>query len=501
MYVVVRQFWISDDAFITFRVLNNLHEGFGARFNIHERVQVYTHPLWFLLLAAGNLSLNSPIVSSVVLSVSCIALTWYVAVLSLRRHHTETALALGGFLGLLLSSKAFVDYTSSGLETPLSYFLVGVLVALTFSEKCRVQQVLFLSALLILTRHDQALLVAPASVFLAYQVWKKSGTVAMLRKASPAVFVLACWHLFSLLYYGFLVPNTAYAKLNIPFARSDVLEQGWWYFQESWHFDPATLLLQVAALVVVFLRKSITGFLCMLGVVGYLGYVYWIGGDFMGGRFFAVPFCLSAFVFSLLVPARVLAGVGIVAALYSLTVVYQPGTSDVTTATSRPFFHGISDEKSFYAKTNMLFVCGIHGYEKHEFAIAGLREKERDEKIILTATLGMRSFVLDPHQSIFDTFAIASPFLARMPIVSGEYRPGHVERLVPKRFVPSELSGENRFQPGKRKELYKLLQTITQGPLLSIERLKAVVKIHLIDFGFMDLSEVSPPPQKLQLPM
>ena len=49
--VVLSQAWVSDDAFITFRVIDNFVNGYGLRWNVDERVEVYTHPLWMLLLA------------------------------------------------------------------------------------------------------------------------------------------------------------------------------------------------------------------------------------------------------------------------------------------------------------------------------------------------------------------------------------------------------------------------------------------------------------------
>ncbi|MDP7573157.1 MAG: hypothetical protein QF391_16270, partial [Myxococcota bacterium] len=44
--VVIAQAWVSDDAFITFRVIDNFVHGYGLRWNVDERVEVYTHPLW-----------------------------------------------------------------------------------------------------------------------------------------------------------------------------------------------------------------------------------------------------------------------------------------------------------------------------------------------------------------------------------------------------------------------------------------------------------------------
>src|SRR5919106_1295954 len=50
-YVFLANAWIGDDAYITFRVVDNFVNGYGLTFNPDERVQAYTHPLWMLLLS------------------------------------------------------------------------------------------------------------------------------------------------------------------------------------------------------------------------------------------------------------------------------------------------------------------------------------------------------------------------------------------------------------------------------------------------------------------
>ena len=51
LFVVIRTAWLSDDAYITFRVVENFVHGFGPVYNLGERVQAYTHPLWFFLIS------------------------------------------------------------------------------------------------------------------------------------------------------------------------------------------------------------------------------------------------------------------------------------------------------------------------------------------------------------------------------------------------------------------------------------------------------------------
>jgi arabinofuranosyltransferase len=51
LLLLLSALWMSDDAAITLRTVLNVVNGFGARFNLDERVQAYTHPLWFLLIS------------------------------------------------------------------------------------------------------------------------------------------------------------------------------------------------------------------------------------------------------------------------------------------------------------------------------------------------------------------------------------------------------------------------------------------------------------------
>src|SRR4029450_2783478 len=117
--VLVRTAWLSDDAYITFRTIDNFVNGYGLRWNVAERVQAYTHPLWMLLLSAVYVWTRqmylTAIVVSMVLSLAAVALLgWYYW----RRHVDPLLLSTG--LGILVLSRAFVDYSTSGLENPLT---------------------------------------------------------------------------------------------------------------------------------------------------------------------------------------------------------------------------------------------------------------------------------------------------------------------------------------------------------------------------------------------
>ena len=50
--VLVRTAWVCDDAYISFRVADNFVHGYGLRWNVDERVAVFTHPLWLFLFSS-----------------------------------------------------------------------------------------------------------------------------------------------------------------------------------------------------------------------------------------------------------------------------------------------------------------------------------------------------------------------------------------------------------------------------------------------------------------
>ena len=108
---VVHAAWLCDDAFITLRTVDNFVNGYGLRWNPSERVQSYTHPLWLFLVTLGYGATRVPAVGLLAPSFLCsAAFLWGV----LRA--TKDALLAGGLLLVLLSSKAFVEFSTSGLE-------------------------------------------------------------------------------------------------------------------------------------------------------------------------------------------------------------------------------------------------------------------------------------------------------------------------------------------------------------------------------------------------
>src|SRR6476659_2026752 len=72
--LVYRTAWMSDDAFISARTVYNVLHGYGLRWNVDERVQTFTHPLWMMALIAAHALTHEPFYSTLYLSLLVSAL-------------------------------------------------------------------------------------------------------------------------------------------------------------------------------------------------------------------------------------------------------------------------------------------------------------------------------------------------------------------------------------------------------------------------------------------
>jgi arabinofuranosyltransferase len=210
--VILQSAWISDDAYITLRTSDNWLNGYGLTWNAGERVQTYTHPLWMVLLSGVFLVVRNGYAAAMLLSL--IVSFTVIAVFLYEQSDDWAILLLGG--GVLLLSKAFVDYSTSGLENPLTHFFLLVFSIVLFRSEFPVsRRTLFTLALVAgcaaFNRFDTILFFLPAILYILSSHFKSARGIG-LTVLGFLPFIL--WEIFAVFYYGFPFPNTAYAKLN-----------------------------------------------------------------------------------------------------------------------------------------------------------------------------------------------------------------------------------------------------------------------------------------------
>lgn len=214
-----------DDGFIVLRYATHLLQGQGLVYNVGERVEGFSSPLWIALLGlVGGVSrlvwgpdpahlefLNRAL--GVAATAGCVVATF----LFVRRRFALPFVYQLGAAAAVLLSWPLIFWSGAGLEAPL-FALLLVLVAdrllgeAPFVGGRRVTTALLLSALAV-CRPEGALFVAAAGGV--------SCGVAVRGERRGAVSALACVGLVyaallgaRLAYYGALLPNTFHAKVG-----------------------------------------------------------------------------------------------------------------------------------------------------------------------------------------------------------------------------------------------------------------------------------------------
>ncbi len=468
---IARMAWLCDDAFITFRCVENLVHGQGPVWNVDERVQAYTHPLWFLLLSLLRFLTGECATTTMLLSITIAsaAAAWLV-------RGAGTAGTAAVLLVVLLGSRAWLDYATSGLETPLVALLLAALWAATTTAEppTRLRRTAVLTGLLALTRIDLLVLCAPLLLAAARgQPWRRSATTVLLGLAP-----FFAWLVFATVYYGSPFPVTASAKAfhhGVP--AGELMRCGLHYFVRCAEHDPLTVLTIAAATVLGLCRRGLRA--PSLALLAYNAYVVKVGGDYMFGRFL-----LPSFVVAVAMLGRLLAGAPRFAAplviVAALAATFVPGVPDVlqplpTAPPSRNIpADGLVSERDYYFLEHGLFspmrahyapgfvtdTLRSQGYQGHAIAVAG--------------AVGVQGFLGGDAVHIVDPWLL-DPSLMRLPIADPEvWRIGHYYRSIPEGYLETLATGENRMRDPGFARFHAAMWTVRTAPVWSAPRWQAL---------------------------
>ena len=479
LIVIVRAAWLCDDAYITLRTVDNFVNGLGLRWNAIERVQTFTHPAWMLLVTPFYAITREAYFTVLTLQLILAALT--VGLCFRLLASSVPAVALG--LAALASSRAFVDFSTSGLENGLAHLLIVVFLVLWLRDRARPGRLAGLglvSAGLMLCRLDLAALVAP---LLALALWpiKRERVVSFAAGFAPFL----AWELFALVYYGQLVPNTALAKLPPGVPAGELAAQGLRYLAATWHFDSVTPLVVLASTILLAWLGGLAGRAMAAGIVLHVLSIVAVGGDFMSGRFLTPALLMGV---AALISTRGVArsgGVLMTAAAVTIAVgAFEPGSALRTGSDFGPepgvefvARHGVTDERRFYYPDLGLLpvLQGRASPRAHGWAAAGVHMRASGERVREASNVGLFGYFAGPGVYVIDRNALTDPFLARLPPKAG-WRVGHYERPIPAEYTESRRTGRNLIADPDLHLLYDEIERLTRADIWSRERWSAILR-------------------------
>lgn len=519
VWVVFRTAWLSDDAYIVFRSVENVLLGHGPVWNPGERVQSFSHPLWFILITSLRAITGELYFTSIFISILISFLAVVILAFAGRAPWTRRFL----MVTLCCFSGALMDYSTSGLENPLSHLILALFFLTLFRQQPGTPRSFFLLAFVaglgVLNRLDTLVLYGPA--LLGELLIRFRSATAVLPASEDSGFwhdrtppsgrqvvfsflglsflgfiPLLLWEIFSILYYGFPFPNPAYAKLNTGIPRLELLSQGVAYFLHSLQHDPVTPGVLFAGLAAGLLEPSgrVRGFAA--GILLYAAYVVWIGGDFMAGRFLSVPFFASVLLLTEVGMPGFHKGVRwilglLLAGLAGLSLIIAPARSPILSGPDYPArpesavdydWRGIADERgAYYPWTGLLRAnAGENTPETHEWARLGASIGKVAPKVAVLPGIGLAGWQLGPRVYAVDLNALTDPLLARLPAIrEPAWRVGHYTRAVPPGYMASLVQARVRIEDPEIADYYRDLRLVTRGALLKEARFRAILRVNL----------------------
>jgi arabinofuranosyltransferase len=467
--LLIRTGWASEDAYISYRVVDNFLGGYGLTWNLGERVQVYTDPLYVFLTIAVTWLTGSAYWSATIVSLLLTMAAYFV----LMYKRDGSAIVIG--TAILLSSRAFMDFSVSGLENPATHLGIAAF-CYAYLKKRDPLILTLIASLTAVNRLDSILLFLPALLVTYYRegwkVWKP-----FLLGITP----LAAWEAFSVFYYGFPFPNTAYAKLGMGISASDLMSQGVRYLLNACRCDKVTAAVIVAGIAVGvwFEEWPLT-----LGLLSSIAYVVRVGGDYMTGRFLSAPLCLAVAIIVAYTKLGWKISLGLTGAVLALGLL-NPQPSILTTThygigVGGPVVDGISDERLGYYKTS-----GILRWRKdllwpdYPWSELGEQIRKSGERVHVIMPAGIVPYHAGPKVHMIDQGALGDALLARLHAIPGETRPGHYFRDVPDGYVETISTGINQIKDPKLAEYYNHLHEVISGDLWSVHRMQEIIAINL----------------------
>ncbi|HAW49846.1 TPA: hypothetical protein DCX16_02710, partial [bacterium] len=458
--------WNTEDAFISFRVIQNLNAGYGPVFNIDERVEVYTHPLWIAIL-----SLSSLITKSIEWTAVCLGLIFsFLGVLfgtlgemsifrRLKDNEASLLIPLGMFV--IVSLPPFWDFATSGLETGLSFFYLGFsfyLMSKLSSNTKILYKSLFWFSLGTLIRPDMGLFWIFFLFFSILILLKQQARFSIIKIIKIVIFSFSLpfsYQIFRMGYFASFFPNPALAKE----AFKINLHQGIVYL---WDFiSPYGLYIPLGIFIFLLLicrkKEGLVLFPFILSGLLHILYIVLMGGDFMHARyllpgFFSLLLTMLPIFFNTPFRAFLISIVIIwcfTSALW-LRVSYKGGVGK----------NGITDERGFFINFTLdknKNPVKMSDYEYSMFHWVGINTKRLVEKsedggflyyvdsngmmntkklakesknkvFLYHPNIGISGFVAGSKVHVFDVLGIADPIGGRL-VLKKRGTPGHEKNL------------------------------------------------------------------------
>jgi arabinofuranosyltransferase len=452
---------IIDDGFIYLRSVHQVTAAHGPVFNIGERVESFTGPLWLAVLSVGDLL--TPIrlewlavFLGIASTIGGVALAMLGAARIVRADDDALLIPFGALVLVVLTPMWY--FASSGLETGLTFLWLGACMWMLGRWSTSANSLPPSNAVVLglgwLVRPELVLYSVGFLFVVLLMQWDRDTWRSRLRLAAFAVALPAAYQLFRMGYYGALVANTAIAKEGTRLRW----QRGWRYFLDFvkpyWFFVPfAIMLIGGYAPLTRALRDRgrrsmwVVGAFLVAGLVNAV-YVVGVGGDYEHARLLLPSvFAICAPIAVIPATRRYLAGVALAPWVIAAALVLRAPHHLSAQNFSVPRAGYVTVDKFGWDPeapgTQELNGPVLHVQQR------GLRVTALDAPLApdihppaaALLTLGAPSYAAGDKLWVLDLLGLADPLTARLrtPLYTTLLPlPGH-EKLLPRSWIAARL--------------------------------------------------------------
>ena len=514
--------WNSDDAYHSYIMARHLVEGKGLVYNTGYRVSASTCPLLTLIEAFVFLFTDSPDFCGLLIGLLFSGAAAWILFFRI----CVSPLVVLCMFGLMISSRGFLSFTTSGLENPLLFFFGAVFFDIyhrhqIFSKR-HLLVLSFLMSFIAMIRMDSVLVFIPMSVW-AYLALTRVSFRARIVIGAAGLLPFAGWMVFSTIYYGFPFPNTYYAKLCAGIPLWDYAAKGLVYLLASCLSDLLLFVCPAIAFALAINNNRKHEIPLFIGLAIYSLYVVSIGGDFMVGRHLTLQFFLSLCAIAvLLVPSDIelvnhndrpscisvvvfFALVGFLWNWGAGATWHMASMAQITPETwdERGYYLSQGGESPLYSAAYSYFrnrgkvtyrdelrgqrILCAHLNGDKGLCFGAQEETLRNLKFHPKVLFGRDIFAAsDFDMYLTDVIALQDPLLARLKVEPmSPWRVGHIERRVPLGYQETIAAGENRIVNASLHEYYDKLLLVMKGPLWDWERFQTIVNFNMGRYDYL----------------
>ncbi len=444
---------VAEDAFISFRFAKNLANGYGLTWNIGEApVEGYTNFLWVILCA---LAIKSGIRVTTFAQIggvlSSILIMFYTLRYAIKFLNCKVIHALIPCIFLAVSGP-FATWASSGME--INFFCLSILMACYYFvgywqfNKRKYLLICFVSLFIATLTRPEGLLIVIILLLLSlvlYLEQRKNFVRDFLFFLILYITPFSIYFTWRLKYYGFLLPNTFYAKVSnelLQYLRGTIYCV---YFFVYFVFPLLFLLILliwekgfsvgIGKIDFKFLKLNIRKqtalyvfvFICLF----YTLYIIFVGGDYMAMYRFFVPILPLIYIMFLAPVTNAL--------LVSATGFFRKRiitTGILIFAVGATFIHSTPLEKNIFRKPPFQHghFRGVQTERWHTTRLSMIGKffneyKNSTDESLATAAIGVISYYAD--MKIYDFYGLVDSQIAHKQINGiGFGFPGHEKKDI-----------------------------------------------------------------------